>query len=120
MEDQVIDRWLNVGAVSACVGLVIWMMTRGLPGLIERFISETSKQREDYKEELKSQRDESRRDATEQRDMFRDEMVHQREMTKTLVSEGHTAIQSVSRSVDLLREEIHGHFQAFKGGDDAN
>lgn len=103
MDGTQIEPWLNVGAVSACIGLVIYMITKGGPQIIERFIEETSKLRDDFKSE-----------SAEQRTVFRDEMRAQREMTTILVNEGHSALKGVAKSVDDLRDEIHVHFEELR------
>lgn len=117
-----ITPWLNVGAASACIGLVVYMMTRGLPLIVDKIqdiLSASQKhaddQRKDFREESQHQRADFREESAQQRDVFRVEIQAQRQVTEKLITEGHEALRGVTRSVEGLREEIHDQFKALKG-----
>lgn len=87
--------WANLGAVGALICVVIYLVTKAIPQMLDRYVTTSEVERQKFGEILDSQR----------RD-FRDEIAAQREVHIETTRQCHAAIEQLSNNVQGLSERM--------------
>lgn len=57
--------WADLGSIGAMIGIVVWGVTKGIPGITQRFAEELRQQRDDFRVEIQESRAQAFKLATE-------------------------------------------------------
>ena len=85
----------ELGAFAVLVGLVWWLVTKGMPAMLERFANESAQQRAEFGELLENQRAE-----------FREDLSAQREQSGQLARSGQASVDQLTEAVGELKDEL--------------
>ena len=89
------EGWSNLTALGALIVCMVWGVTRGIPGMLQKFVEESEKQRDTFSQDLDQQRND-----------FRDELKEYREHSRVLAESGHAAVQKLAGSINDLRTDL--------------
>ena len=82
--DLMVWQWANLTAVGALIVVVLYLITKGLPSMLEKFAAILQEQRNDYREEMRLHREE----------------------TSALVKDGHVAIDKLATNIQDLTGKL--------------
>ena len=90
----------QLGAVAVNAALLIYIVVRVGPNLIEKIIA----LQESFADVLKVQRDDFATELRNDRDAFREELKSTRDQSNRLATGGHEAVNNLAKQVEALRE----------------
>tara|TARA_R110002020_G_scaffold457315_1_gene674173 strand:- start:50 stop:418 length:369 start_codon:yes stop_codon:yes gene_type:complete len=122
METVMPTDWSNLSALGCLIGLVLWFVVKGLPGLLERqardsaaaradfkesigsVVNECSQQRQEFREESALQRAAAKDEANTMRHSFEHLMAQQREQSALIAKSGHASLDNLAHQIEAIRE----------------
>lgn len=96
----------NMTAIAAFVSITVYIVTRGIPNLVEKFHQNQIAERADFKDALKSEREDNHEAQEKQRNAFRDELQTYRTMSQSLAESGHRSVDNLAEKIDELRRGL--------------
>ena len=99
LTDGIIGPWTNLTAVGALILVTVYLITKTLPAMNERFYCIMQLYTDSFRESLDKQRED-----------FRTEMMIHRKQTSDLAREGHEAINDLSKNVRDLSDKLIANY----------
>ncbi len=97
--NSIIGPWTNLTAVGALIVVTVYLITKAIPAMNERFYHIMQLYTDSFRESLDKQRED-----------FRAEMMVHRKETSDLMREGHIALNDLSKHVqDLSNRLVEPH-----------
>lgn len=101
-----IGPWANLGAISALIGLCVWIMTKYIPDLNSSERSERVAQRSDFIKELAGQRTEFMTTLRDQRLDFVKAMNDRDARVEAAFDRGQMALSKLSDTFNVLHDDM--------------
>lgn len=95
--------WAQLGAVGVVTALLVWIITKGVPGLLDKFDKRLDDKEAIYREDLKAQRAD-----------FREELKAHRDQSQAIATSGHESVKELAAQVSELKQEIKERKTAIK------
>lgn len=93
--DYALSPWATWTSNGSLVAIVIYLVTKGIPSLIEKFTQNSREERNKFSEIL-----------TDQRNDFKAEMAAEREEQKETNMRCHSAIEKMSDNIQNLSDKM--------------
>ena len=109
------DSWIQLGAFGVLAVVLIWLITRGFPNMLQKFDSMLTAQREFFRSELAEQRACSRQQHSEHLQTI----ARIGDNLQTLKRESHCVIQETRETLTLMRptlEKLSNQLERQKAG----
>ena len=113
MEENIgsLAPWANLTAVGALIVFLGYLITRGIPQLVDRFGQLTEAQQRSFSEDIRLQRDAFREELKQQRNDFREDLKEHREQFAEMIQMERETMRMLADEIKQLQKE-HASFVA--------